>query len=178
MDWFERLTGFREDGYEQTKSLLRVHGENLHSTVNGKSYGIGRLTTPSLGELREQLTPGPGEGPLEFSTISGDVRSLHRSAENAGAFFQVASQFNLLEMVGPDVCPEDGVTGYQWDRTQGPACAISAGAATMYRNYFAPVGKQIGQTSAHQVDCLADVRSQLGASLNVSAEQLWTMQNG
>ena len=36
--------------------------------------------------------------------------------------------------------PEHGVTRYQHDRTQGPACAIAAGAATIYRNYFAPVG--------------------------------------
>ena len=60
--------------------------------------------------------------------------------ENAGALFQVASQLNLLEMTGPEVTPEDGVTIYQDDRTQGPACAIAAGAATIYRNYFAPVG--------------------------------------
>ena len=32
--------------------------------------------------------------------------------------------------------PEDGVTRYKDDPTQGPACAIAASAATMYRNYF------------------------------------------
>jgi hypothetical protein len=52
---------------------------------------------------------------------------MHRSPENAGATFQVASQFNLLEMVSPDVMPEDGVTRYEYDRTRGPACAIAAG---------------------------------------------------
>jgi len=29
-----------------------------------------------------------------------------------------------------------GVTRYQHDHTQGPACAIACGAATIYRNYF------------------------------------------
>ena len=72
---------------------------------------------------------------------------MHRAPENAGTLFQVASQFNLLEMVSPTVTPEDGVTRYQHDRTQGPACAISAGAATIYRNYFAPVGG--GSRSPH-----------------------------
>ena len=72
--------------------------------------------------------------------VTGDVQQMHQSPENAGALFQVASQFNLLEMVSPTVTPEDGVTRYQHDRTQGPACAIAAGAATIYRNYFAPVG--------------------------------------
>ena len=64
---------------------------------------------------------------------------------------QVASQFNCLEFMGPDVTPEDGITGYFRDRTQGPACSIACGAATAFRNYFAPVRKrngsvQIGQT--------------------------------
>jgi hypothetical protein len=47
--------------------------------------------------------------------------------------FQVASQFNLLEMVSPDVTPEDGVDRYEADATQGPACAIACGAGTIYR---------------------------------------------
>lgn len=38
---------------------------------------------------------------------------------NAGAVFQVASQFNCLEMVGPGSRPEDGVTIYSKDHTQG-----------------------------------------------------------
>jgi hypothetical protein len=38
--------------------------------------------------------------------------------ENGGAPFQVASQLKMLEMVGPDVTPEDGAPGYVHDRTQ------------------------------------------------------------
>ena len=34
--------------------------------------------------------------------VTGDVRQMHQSPENAGALFQVASQFNLLEMISPD----------------------------------------------------------------------------
>jgi hypothetical protein len=64
---------------------------------------------------------------------------MHQLPKYAGALFQVASQFNLLEMVSPEITPEHGVTRYQHDRTQGPACAIAAGAATIYRNYFAPI---------------------------------------
>jgi hypothetical protein len=71
------------------------------------------------------------------SVVTGDVRQMHRSPENAGALFQVASQFNLLEMTSYNVTPEQGVTRYKDDHTQGPACAIAAGAATIYRNYFA-----------------------------------------
>ena len=110
--------------------------------------------------------------------MTGDVRQMHQSPENAGALFQVASQFNLLEMTGPAVSPEDGVTRYQHDRTQGPACAIAAGAATIYRNYFAPVDGRDGQTADRQFDGLADLGEALGEALNKPVEALWKMQNG
>jgi hypothetical protein len=38
-----------------------------------------------------------------------------------------------------------GVTRYVRDRTQGPYCALGAGAATVYRNYFIPHDGTIGQ---------------------------------
>jgi hypothetical protein len=59
------------------------------------------------------------------TVVTGDVWRMHLLPENAGALFQLASQFNLLEMTGPEVTPENGVvTIYQHDHTQGPACAI------------------------------------------------------
>lgn len=94
---------------------------------------------------------------LTRNWVQGDVRALHAQAEFEGALFQVASQMNLLEMIGPSRSPEDGVTIYRDDPTQGPACAIAAGAATIYRNYFVPVGDQVGQTAERQLDALADV---------------------
>ena len=78
---------------------------------------------------------------------------------------QVASQFNLLEMTHYDVTPEDGVTRYAHDRTQGPACAMAAGAATIYRNYFVPVDGQLGQTRYRQINTLKDLSSALGEGL-------------
>src|SRR5215475_2263822 len=92
---------------------------------------------------------------VKVSIVTGDVRQMHRSPQYAGALFQVASQFNLLEMVSPEIPPEHVVTRYQYDRTQGPACAIAAGAATIYRNYFAPLAGGFGQTVDRQFDGLA-----------------------
>jgi len=43
------------------------------------------------------------------------------AVEPVPAPFQVASQFNLLEMTGPSVTPEHGVARYAHDPTQGPA---------------------------------------------------------
>jgi hypothetical protein len=106
------------------------------------------------------------------------VRRMHRRPEHAGALFQVASQFNLLEMVSPDVTPEHGVTRYDRDPTQGPACAIAAGAATIYRNYFAPIADGEGQTAARQFDGLADLGDALSDALKLPVGSLWRMQNG
>ena len=179
MDWFEKLTGFREAGYEETRAQLTVMDGRLVSRINGESYGIGELELVSLQALRERVKSAdklPGRS--KTSVVIGDVRRMHRSPENAGALFQVASQFNLLEMVSPDVTPEHGVTRYQSDPTQGPACAIAAGAATIYRNYFAPFGGSQGQTARRQLDGLADLGDALSSATKLPVGDLWTMQNG
>jgi hypothetical protein len=114
MDWFEKIAGFRETSFEDTRGKLKTKGSQLQSLVNGKSYGIGELELVSLQTLRERVKSAGGpHGKLKVSVVSGDVRQMHQSPENAGALFQVASQFNLLEMVSPTVTPEQGVTCYQ-----------------------------------------------------------------
>jgi hypothetical protein len=179
MDWFERLTGFREAGYDETRRQLEIDGRRLRSRVNGRSFGIGTLELVSLKTLRERVRSASGaRGRLKVTNLSGDVRRLHQAREYAGALFQVASQFNLLEMTSPEICPEDGVTRYQHDRTQGPACAIAAGAGTIYRNYFAPVGGQIGQTRDRQLDGLVDLSAALSQTTGLPPPILWKMTNG
>lgn len=175
MTWFESLTGFKEESPEQVRKKLVIEGNRLKSLVNGRSYICGTLTTPSLAELRQQVAAvASPAGRLKMLSIVGNVQQMHKDPANADAMFQVASQFNLLEMVGPQITPERGVGIYEYDRTQGPACAISAGAGTIYRNYFAPVNGKIGQTADNQIDCLAD----LGATLENNNNRLWKMQNG
>ncbi len=147
MDWFERITGFPEDDYASTKARLEVDGQFLISKVNGNRHRVGQLEVVTLQNLRARRARSKTKGcNTSVHCLAGDARELHARPEFAGATFQVASQFNLLEMVGPSITPEDGVTRYIGDRTQGPACAIAAGAGTIYRNYFAPVGGGLGQT--------------------------------
>lgn len=112
--------------------------------------------------------------PLRVVEEVADIQELHATHSNSGALFQVASQFNLLEMVSPDMTPEHGLGIYQNDFTQGPACAIAAGAGTIYRNYFAPTNGMIGQSESNQIDCLAEV----GRALGNRNRQLWEMRNG
>jgi hypothetical protein len=174
MNWFEQLTGFRETGYEATRAQLQVEGDRLFSRANGRSWRIGQLETPSLAQLRERAAPALAatHGTLRVRNLVADAHALHARPELAGALVQVASQFNLLEMPSYHVTPEDGVSDYEHDRTQGPACARAAGAGTIYRNYFAPVGDRIGQTREHQIDTLADLRAALPGGEGI------TLRNG
>lgn len=179
MDWFERLTGFAEQNYASTQARLLVEGSTLRSLANGRRFRIGTFTMPSLADLRGQVAAGQGPaGALSVHAIAGEARGLHREAANASALFQVASQFNMLEMVSPEVTPEDGVGRYEHDRTQGPACAMAAGAATIYRNYGVPVGDGFGQRADRQLDGLADLGTALSQALAMPVQDLWTMRNG
>ena len=143
-------------------------GRGQTTSVPRKREGIGyRRIRASVAPdaARASATRREGARHLKVGLARGDVRQMHLAPEYRGALFQVASQFNMLEMVGPDVTPEDGVTRYQHDRTQGPACAIAAGAATVYRNYFAPVAGGQGQTAGRQLDGLARIGEALGEAL-------------
>ena len=173
--WFEELTGFAEESPEQVRANISVDGQVLQSRVNGKTLMCGELETPSLADLRQRVqASGYETGAMTVREIVANVQHLHTDEAHADALFQVASQFNLLEMVHEEVTPEDGITRYAKDRTQGPACAIAAGAGTIYRNYFAPVNRQTGQSATNQIDCLADI----GAALGNTENHLWDMRNG
>lgn len=173
--WFETLTGFPEVSPRQVRENITVDGQELTSHVNGKVLVCGQLETPTLAELRERVqASGYKSGKISVREVVADVQHLHTDTSNAGALFQVASQFNLLEMASPNVTPEHGVGIYEHDYTQGPACAIAAGAGTIYRNYFAVVNGQTGQSADNQIDCLADI----GAALGNTESCLWEMRNG
>lgn len=170
MTWFDVLTGFTEQSGDDVRSKLHLDGTRLNSTVNNRSFEMGTFSTPSLSALRRNTVPGDGDH-LQAAELVGDVRSLHQDAANANAVFQVASQFNCLEMAAPHVIPEDGVGIYQNDWTQGPACSICAGAGTIYRNYFADVNGVSGQTRDNQIDCLKEIGRHFSGDL-------WQMENG
>jgi hypothetical protein len=175
MNWFEELMGFQEDSPQQVQANITLDGNTLESRINGNRLQFGSLETPSLGELRDRVHSckySPGK--VSVREVVADVQQLHSNAVNSGSMFQVASQFNLLEMVSPNKTPEHGVGIYENDRTQGPACAVAAGAGTIYRNYFAPVNGQTGQSIQNQIDCLEDIGNALGNSNN----SLWNMSNG
>lgn len=174
--WFEKLMGFQEENPNQVRENIQIKGNKLESLINGTTIQFGDLETPSLDDLQnrcfnaiEDTTSG-----LSVTELVGNIQSFHKDVENTDALFQAASQFNLLEMVGPHITPEKGVGIYERDYTQGPACAIACGAGTIYRNYFVHVNEQIGQSANNQIDCL----SEIGQVLNNEELLLWDMTNG
>ena len=173
--WFKNLFGFQEVSPDQVRSNFNLSGEILISKANNRSFNCGTLSIETLHDLQLQTQLLPAmNGTIFVSEVVADVQDLHCDPKNHQALFQVASQFNLLEMVGPGVTPEYGIDGYEHDYTQGPACAMACGAATVYRNYFVPIKDQIGQTETLQIDCL----DALGEALDNGTLQLWEMRNG
>lgn len=175
MNWFERLTGCYEESPTSVRSQLYVDGPVLRSRRNSRSWQCGTLEMATLAHLRDRVRSLPRvRRPIGVREVVANIQHLHADSRNANAMFQVASQFNLLEMVGPDMTPEHGVGLYERDRTQGPACAIAAGAGTIFRNYFVVVNEQVGQSADNQIDCLAGVGEMLGNT----DQRLWKMING
>jgi len=170
--WFEKLMGFTETSHENVQNKIRVKGNELISNINKRSYQFGKLDVWELRGMLTSLIFDYYPETLKVSQIIGDVQQLHCDVENNNALFQVASQFNLLEMSGPHKTPEDGVDIYSYDYTQGPACAVACGAGTIYRNYFTPVNGKIGQTKDNQINCLELIEK----AMNLSSP--WKMVNG
>ncbi len=173
--WFKELMGFSEENPKQVRANIKIVNNKMISKVNHKEYIYGRLEITSLEKLqKEYKLPDTNNSKLSVSEVIGDVKTFHKNKENNGALFQVASQFNLLEMVSPFVTPERGVGIYEGDCTQGPACAIACGAGTIYRNYFVPVKDHVGQTENNQINCMEDMEKTLWLD-NIP---LWQIQNG
>lgn len=195
--WFKHVFGFQEPKqYEDVRALFEIESSSpstdsivLRTKDGSRSFYVGTFETPSVSELRVKVQqqknatiiqttatglPGPG---LTFHHISGDVGVLHRDPTNSAAVFQAASQFNCLEMASPSVTPEDGVSCYEFDHTQGPTCALACPAATVYRNYFVNEHGQGG--GGVQLDLLKDTGRILGNTASDDEKgKYWTMQNG
>ncbi len=166
--WFEALTGFCESDVDDVAAQFNVEGDQITSMTNGRTMRCGAFKAVSLAQLREQLARSSApSGTLEVREVVANVQQLHVDPANAGALFQVASQFNTLEMVSPTITPEDGIDRYEADRTQGPASAIACGAGTIYRNYLVPLPGQVGQSATNQINCLADLSEELGAKIKM-----------
>lgn len=178
-NWFNSLFGLIENPKTIQENFF-IENNFLVSRANNERFLIGAFSTPTLKDIRERALKLYEENPqlkhsgkltLHHLAIS-DVLEMH--AQNPKAVFQCASQFNCLEFPTPYVLPEDGITAYASDRTQGPACAIACAAGTLYRNYFVPIGSQRGQNRESQLNNLDEVER----LLNNEKNNYWRISNG
>ena len=176
--WFSMVFGFAEmiqskSGTGKVSIVPRVMSLESRSTLNGdrkilklkisgKEFDAGIPIIESTGNLMEMAQRSVLSGhssSLQAKTlniIDGDIAVFFKQRELQGSLFQVASQFNALEMISPDTIPEAGITIYENDRSQGPPCAMACPSGTVYRNYFAlPLhdGTIDGTAQTHYKDC-------------------------
>ena len=167
------LIGFSDSkvGYDRTKTLLEFDGQCIHSTKNGQRFGVGVFEFVRLSELRSRVAELRSSACARDETFPNRVYHNQPVGENVQGYmkdsaynlglFQVASQFNLLEMADPSYTPEDGVDVYWFDRTQGPACATATLGATLFRNYFVEHDGRVGQSKEHQLNGLRELLTAL-----------------
>ena len=112
--WFEKLVGFKENNPEQVRENIEIVDNKLISKINNNEFVFGKLETPSLEELRNQSNLiEKYHSQIKVSEVVGDIQLFHMDASNNNSVIQVASQFNLLEMINPRRTPEDGVGIYE-----------------------------------------------------------------
>ncbi|CAJ1337144.1 unnamed protein product [Effrenium voratum] len=177
--WFEEAFGVQEGRYREMRSDFEAAAGLLICKPTGKMFQAGALRTPTLAELRSQLNTarqeGNGEyynsGTLKFSNVTSDSLSLHQDPRNAGSVFQVCSLFNCLETVD-GYHPEDGITHYCSQATQGSASAIACPAATFFRNYFVHTTGQ--GAGGRPVDLLEELSNVVQNDKN----GYWTVKHG
>ena len=178
--WFQSVFGFAEGtSYGSNRSHFEYDEATATLRCGGRSFHVGSFTTPTVLELREVVARHPPDsatlGGITFKHLTNcNVASILKDPKNQGAVVQAASQFNCLEMVGPGVTPEQGISMYALDPTQGPQCAMSCAAGTAYRNYIHPDGRGQGGGDARQVNTMRGVER----LLRNDAHQYWTMRNG
>ena len=156
--WFSKVFGFNEMIQTSSGKLVSIvprvmlletkktpDGDRkiLKSLISGKVFDAGIPIIETTGTLMltaQHISSHPWQfqfNPPTLNIIKGDVVEFFKQRELQGSLFQVASQFNVLEMANPKSTPEMGITIYQHDRTQGPVCAMACPSGTLYRNYFA-----------------------------------------
>jgi len=169
--WFDRVFGFHEmcpNGRSRVRDELRLLckcEKKILIDKNGKEFNVGKPECLKLNDLMKNVKPPSSSlGKLTYTEVDGNIKKFHLDKQYAGSLFQVASQFNALEMVSPEYKPEMGITIYEHDKTQGPVCAMMCPYGTLYRNYFSmPDG--MPQTEQNQINTLDELVKEFNLKL-------------
>ena len=189
-EWFQTLFGFVDDEqseFDQNWARFAYDAQTGVLSLGddpSRTWKAGKFEVVRFGDLYNAarkkavgLTLKSKGQRTTVRFVSGDVAILHSDPEYAGACFQAASQFNCLEFANKDDTPEMGVAKWVADLTQGPACAISCGAGTIVRTYFAHEGGTQPQRAGNQINTLDDVIEDLTDKAG-AARRLVDVRNG
>lgn len=165
--WFYKTFHFHElKSFEKTKQAMK----NLLSCdnkINGIDVGTFITYANSIiWHYTHRYTQKVKNATIYFENIVGSAIDIHRIC-NDGDTIQVASQLNCLEMIDPCKTREDGISIYEFDKTQGPACAMCAPAGLAFRNYL--------------LERLPDTSIELKKYLNERSHNIagsWRVENG
>lgn len=134
-------TDFKNDLHNFQDKISYNPIDKTHTlTINNKSFLMGNFKQLSINDLENEAAHKPMPGGGTFNVFYGnnlDVAAFQASAENTGAVFQVASNFNGLETThaNQDITNQL-ITHYISDPTQGPSASISAAPGLIFRRYF------------------------------------------
>ena len=134
--WFYKTFHFHElKPFEKTKKAFQqlVTKDNK---ING--IDVGKFTTYAnslIWYYTHQYARKVQKATIRFENIVGSAIDIHGICRE-GDTIQVASQLNCLEMIDPSKTREDGISIYEYDKTQGPACVMCAPTGLAYRNYL------------------------------------------
>lgn len=172
MTWFETITGLPE--YEwlsrRDESILEAPNGDLQiqNVYTGQRFEAGNFSVHSLQDIAEPINSDINTLPQfevhvrtsHAGLPSVDVANLQAQAKS-GTLFQVASNFNCVEVAHPSVHPDGGrfVTNLAVDSTQGPAASASGGVSAITRVHAPFYDPNInsndwGQTIHRQVELL------------------------
>jgi hypothetical protein len=206
---FEEIFGFDEnidrDNEQSPYAFIHEHfiyesdQHTLQSKANERKYSCGKFEIKNKVQLQSTNANSNDEKQTnKKEKESNDTSNVKQMVVNdledlyvkfPDSVFQVASQFNCLEFATPYSVPEDGISDYEYDRTQGPASALICLPATVYRNFFVPMPSNtddddattmgqydvvIGQTEKNQINNLAKVEK----ILNNADDDYFTVENG
>lgn len=130
-----RETPTRPETYE----ILDDTGDYIYQAGFFKEFSISELRNAS--EKINKMGGGSFNvieaiNPLNQTYLrTVDVGAMQADLQYKDAVFQVASNFNALELVGPNDQMEN-ITKYLLDKTQGPFASLSALPGLIYRHYY------------------------------------------
>jgi hypothetical protein len=159
-DFFKDVLGIDEQAW-QNKDKTLFFSPDIHANAqcrggyllkNGSKtdlFKTGSFQEFTIQELREQTAKISKTHSGRFNVIAGfktapnswfryyvDIGALQAEDANKDAVFQVASNFSCLEPTSISHLPEQGITNYIHDQTQGPFASLSAAPGLIYRMYY------------------------------------------